>query len=411
MEEVEVIVQKAQGLVDLNRYPAAIKELKKALSIDPDHFYGLALICGCFIDEKDKEEALEYSQKLLSVYPYEALSHYYMAHAHDLNGETEKAESEIREAIEIEPNDADYMGFLAAIYIDKRDWEQALKYVNQGLEIDPESVLCLNHRTLILTKLGRKEEMRTAAEDTLAASPDHWYSHANVGWSLLETREYNKAKGHFLEALRINPNAEHARDGMKEALKAQNFLFRWYLNYAFWMVSKSDKVQWGVIIAFVFARRIFTGLASEYPIFYVVVALMILLVYSVWIMDTVGDLLLLTDRFGRHILRDGEKKAGWITGIGLSLALLSGIIGFALGLESWYYLSVVFATFIIPVGRYFHEKEENRTLLSKAFPLGISFLAMYTIYGIFFKQSVDSFWIYILSLAVYSIAFNFRKTS
>ena len=409
MEEVEILVQRGRGLVELKRYPAAIAELKKALALDPEHYLALVFLCGCYIDTKDKKLALVYAQKLDSTYPSDDLPHYYLALAWDMNGEPVKAMEEIRTAIEIDPYDADYFGFLAALYIENRDYKKALEFVEKGLEIDPENVLCLNHRTLILTKLGRKDDMASAAEDTLSASPDNWYSHANVGWSYLQSGDHKTAREHFMEALRLNPNAEHARDGMKESLKAHNVVFRWYLNYAFWMADKGDKVQWVVIIAFVFVRRIFSSLAQTYPAFYGVVALMFLLVYSMWIMDPIGDFILLTNRFGRHLLGDHEKKAGWITGLGLGISIVLALIGVAIGMEELYFSAGVVATSIIPLGRYFHAEPTTRTRFSHFATFAVVALALVALADILFIN--DGLWvgIYITSLVVYSFTMNFHR--
>jgi tetratricopeptide (TPR) repeat protein len=409
MEEVEMLVQRGRGLVELKRHPAAIAELKKALSLDPEHFLALVLLCGCYIDTKDKKLSLVNAQKLVSVYPSEDIAHYYLALAWDLNGEPLKAMEEIRAAIEIDPYDADYFGFVAALYIENRDYKKALDFVEKGLEVNPENLLCLNHRTLILTKLGRKDEMVSAAEDTLSASPDNWYSHANVGWSYLQSSDHKKAREHFVEALRLNPNAGHAQDGMKESLKAHNIVFRWYLNYAFWMADKGDKVQWVVIIGFIFVRRIFSSLAQTYSAFYFLVAFMFLLVYSMWIMDPIGDFILLTNRFGRHLLGDHEKKAGWLTGIGLAIAIILALTGMVLEMEELYFSAGVVATAIIPLGRFFHAEPVTRTRFSHIATFVVVVLALATLTDILFINNGIWLSVYISSLVIYSFTMNFHK--
>ena len=84
-------------------------------------------------------------------------SYYYRAVFLNTIEKTSESETMIRKAIELEPWDADFFGFLSALYIDEKKWEIALEYANEGLNADPENTACLNYRTICLTKLNRTE--------------------------------------------------------------------------------------------------------------------------------------------------------------------------------------------------------------------------------------------------------------
>lgn len=412
MEDIEIRIERARALLQMKRAAEALQELMLVLETNPDNYTALILACAGCHELKDSIRTLEYAQKLVAAYPADDVAHYYMAIASDMNKNSRSAEAHIREAIAINPHDADYFGFLAALYIEKSDWERALDFANQGLEIDPENILCLNHRTYALTKLDRYDEVKTAVEDTLAASPDSWYSHSNVGWSKLETRDYNGAKSHFAEALRLNPNAEPARRGMLETLKASNFIYAWYLRYYFWLSKFSNQAQWFIIIAFVVGRRVIFGLAKKMPALYVIGFTMLLLVYTSWIIEPLGNFILMLDRFGRYVLKQHEKIAAVTVGTGFIGGLLLLGIGYFTDFFPLLVIGGVWATVIVPLGKFFHEEPETRSVFIKAYTALITLLAVSTIATMFIDSWFDTtLSAYTISVVAYTWIYNIRQSS
>ena len=83
----------------------------------------------------------------------------------------------------------------------------------------------------ILTPLAFAARSRTAAyhdlntlyEDTIAANPEAWAAHVNLGYKLQQEGEYARAIDHYRRALAINPNQDstHIRLGMALFLSGQ----------------------------------------------------------------------------------------------------------------------------------------------------------------------------------------------
>jgi tetratricopeptide (TPR) repeat protein len=410
-DDLDNSIEKARMLLQMKRTSEAIGELEKVLAQNPDSYMGLLLACAAYYEQQNKTRIKETANKFVATYPADDVAHYYMALASSLNKEAKAAEIHVRQAIAINPHDADYFGFLAALYIDKSDWTAGLMYANQGLEIEPENVLCLNHRTYCLTKLDRKEEILTAVQETLSVSPDSWYSHSNVGWSKLETGDYKEAKYHFAEALCLNPNAEQARAGMRETLKANNFLYKWYLKYQFWLGKFNNQMQWVVIIGFVIGRRVVFTLAASFPPLYILAFAMIFFVYSSWIIRPLGDFILMLDRFGRALLKDDEKKAGIAVGTGFLLGLMLCTIGYFADLMPLIVSGLVVATVIIPIGKYYHEDPETRSTFIKVFTLGITMVAVAVIVSQFIGDPEIVTMAYIIGIAAYTWIFNIRQSA
>jgi len=136
---------------------------------------------------------------------------------------------------------------------------------------------------------------------------------ANQGWNCLHRNNPRRAQDHFREALRLNPELEYARQGMLEALKARNPVYRGMLAYFLWMGRQSGRFQ-GVFIV----RRLFWREAGAQPRrepagarsgSLAVVGIGLFIHLSLLDRRPMFNLLLRLDRFGRLVLARGERVA------------------------------------------------------------------------------------------------------
>jgi hypothetical protein len=168
----------------------------------------------------------------------------------------------------------------------------------------------------------------------LERAPENAWSHANQGWNCLHKNDPRRAQDHFREALRLEPDLEYARQGMLEALKARNPVYRGMLAYFLWMGRLSTKLQWAFILGTMFGVRAVRTLAEERPelgvVLWPLVGLFYLFIYLSWTAGPMFNLLLRFDRFGRLVLsRDERKATNWF---GACVLLLVGALTFwALG--------------------------------------------------------------------------------
>jgi Tfp pilus assembly protein PilF len=318
MQNSDTQLQRARHLYQINRKEQAIEELTKLLETDPENIDALYIIVPCLIEIGNTEKADIYWQKLVQLTPNVGLTHYYHAIILDKFDKEKEAEEAIWEAIHLEPYDADFWAFLTAIYIDKKEWEKALEYAEKGLEIEPENTLCLNHRTLCLTKLDRKDELHDSILDALNANPYNSYTHTNVGWSKLEKNQNNDAEEHFKEALRIDPNNDYAKEGMKETIKARNPIYRLFLNYSFWIGKQQSLVQWAVILGVYFAQRTLP------PPFSTIVMIIVL---TSWLITPLSNFILIFDKNGKFLLTNLQRIGATIIGTLIGISILGVTVG------------------------------------------------------------------------------------
>jgi Tfp pilus assembly protein PilF len=325
-------LQRAPVLLGQARFDLAEKEWRLALADDPDNSMAHAYLAICLDHRGQDTEATEEARAAIHLDPEWPTAHAVLGAILSGRKRFDEAELSFREALRLDPGDATNHSNLASVLLDQRKWPEALAAAEKGLELDAEHVGCNNFRAMALTKLGRTEEANATIASTLARDPEDAFSHANQGWNYLHQRNPQKAREHFREALRLDPESDYARDGMVEALKSKNIVYALMLRYFLLMSRLSKRAQWAVVLGGYFGYQILRGVADKNPALapWITPMLVVYIVFALltWISVPLFNLLLRLDRFGRHALsRDQRVASNWV-----GLLLLLGLSALAVWL-------------------------------------------------------------------------------
>jgi len=214
---------------------------------------------------------------------------------------------------------------------------------------------------MALVRLGRKDEAVHAVDQNLSRDPNDAFSHANQGWNALHRNDPRRAQEHFREALRLDSTMDYARQGLLEALKARNPVYRVMLAYFLWMGRMSGKIQWAFAIGVMFGNRIINTLSETHPqlawFFVPLQVLFYAFIYLSWTAIPMFNFTLLFDRFGRHVLTRRERNAALIFGASflfvvaaLAWWIAGGFIGSLVTVVAAY-LSAFIASAVMSTGR------------------------------------------------------------
>lgn len=408
MVDQEQFLNRAQSLMDVERYDMALKELKKAMELNPDNGHAWLMMLICYTKMGKTDEAIDIARQLLSVYPEEPLIYFLLALNLVDREELEEAQKIALAGLNIAPNYVNLFGLMGRIHLIRKDWEKALEYANEGLSIDPSDVDCLNIRVKALTQLGRKDELKASMEDTLSAAPNNPYTHNNIGWSKLQAGDHEGAKEHFAEALRIHPNLDDARIGLLEALKAKNFFYRIFLNWMFWMAKKTEGSQWVIIIGLYFGARYLNRISRDYPFLIPVVVLLAIAFYMTWVMTPLFNLFIKMDKTARHALTPEESHGANVVGVGV-LVGLTAIITYAItGLDMATLIAIFALSIVIPSYMYFEFKNTTHEMHAKASAIALWCIGLLAMTGTLFGLPLGSLWtLYFLGFVGYQFAVNF----
>jgi tetratricopeptide (TPR) repeat protein len=319
---------RARLLLAQSRPADAEREAGLAVAAEPEDTAALAVLALSLAEQRKMPAALEAARRAIGLAPDAAHLHYIHAsvlHRADLDDQARQA---VAEAIRLDPEDADNFSLLASIELAERDWPGALAAAERALALNPEHIGAANLRAMALVRLGRTAEAEQTMDFALQRAPENAFSHANQGWNRLHQNRPREAQVHFREALRLAPDLEYARQGMLEALRARNPIYRAMLAYFLWMGRLRGPWQWAVIIGAIAGGSMLRGAADTNPWLWPALALFYLFVYLTWTAVPMFNLLLRLDRFGRHVLTPDQRLASSFFGVTVALAL--GGLGWAL---------------------------------------------------------------------------------
>ncbi len=169
--EVQTYSSKKYLLQEFTNYDENIKEVDKALSLNPDQFDSYV----------DKERVLIYFNK------YDELLTF-------LDEMLEKFPDEEKD-IKIK---------VAYIYKEKRNFEEGLKIINKLLEKYSEDTELLTYKAYWLQYLNRNEEAVEIIQNLIEQDPDNNIYHDTYGEMLMSFQDYESAKNEFLKAIEIS---------------------------------------------------------------------------------------------------------------------------------------------------------------------------------------------------------------
>ena len=358
MDNIHADIERAKLLLERGRMNEALQAAKQVLQGDPNNTDALTILAQCHLGNKDYEEAISIIQTTLSIEPNNDFLFYLLAFTYYQKDEYFAGHQQITEAIRINPYYSGYYGLQANIYLAEKEYEEALRSADEGLAIDPEDVTCLNARSRALSKLRRTSEAIETMENTLEQDPENEATHVTVGWNYLERGEHKKANEHFRQALRLSPDNEAARIGLKESLKANFLPYKLVFQFGLWMAEKSKNFRWFFLIGIYVIIRLINSVAKENealrPFLFPIVVIYGLFVFFTWIATPIANFFLLFHKEGKYAI---TKFEGMIS-VTVLLLLCTGISLAAYVYYSGagtdgalFYNSLILATMAIPVAQ------------------------------------------------------------
>jgi tetratricopeptide (TPR) repeat protein len=189
-----VLRDKGIVLYKIRKYVEAIRWYDKALEIDPDddstlHYKTLAA------NELNKVEISKYSIEQQITKPSEAKPGKINDSATTLHGDIEKNETD---------SDVWYEKAYGLSNLGKN--EEAIKYLDKALEIDPNNANALTSKGLALYNLGNYQEAVKYHDKALEINPNGGPALNNKGLALYGLGKYDEALEYYDRALEIDPN-------------------------------------------------------------------------------------------------------------------------------------------------------------------------------------------------------------
>jgi tetratricopeptide (TPR) repeat protein len=198
-------LERAMLLYELSRYQQAAVEFQKALSHDPDDSSIHTFLGSCFFYEDQYPEAESALREGIRLSPDWSESYRILANCCFYQARAEEGHALIQTAIQLSPEDPNCFWTLSKLYTLQNNHAAALKAANQGLEINPEHVTCLQAKALALGSLHRYAEGLEMIKIALNKAPESAENHAIQGYLLYQEKQLQGASDSFKTALRLDP--------------------------------------------------------------------------------------------------------------------------------------------------------------------------------------------------------------
>lgn len=317
-----------------------------------DHARSLRVIC--LIELKRWREAEEDAGILVRAHD-DGHAHWLLGQVLLGKGEKRRAWDEAQRAVALDDGNPEHYLLHARAALALGRSEEAFAAVERALAVDAENEVGLRLRGMLLQHKGRADEAEEIFQAALQRNALDAFAHAGQGWIALQ-RGDAAAVQHFRESLALSPDSEYAREGLIQALKARNPVYRLMLRYFLWM-QRQGRRQWLYIIAAVMIFRLLRETAEARPalapVIWPLIGLYLMFLLLSWISEPLFDVLLRFDSVGRTVLTPARITASnWLLA-GLGLLLLTGT-GAALTTDLRLALAaLVFAVMLLPLAATF----------------------------------------------------------
>ena len=323
----------AQYLRDLGRHEEAVANLHTHLAHHPDDSMGyIELAINRMNMPGQLANALEDAKRATGLMAGEAFPLALQSRILSRLDREKEALPMADSAIALDP-DCDYAWSSKAIaLVGLSRWKESEECLRKALEIDPDSETASNLLSHVLRMQNRLDESEGESLRRLARDPENAFSFANSGWAALQRGQIKEAEGLFKESLRLDPNMEYARQGLKQSYRARSAFFRIFLKYAFFMQRFSEGNQIAIMIGMIIGFKVLRALfASVNPILVIPLAIVYyLFIFGTWLSNGLANFFILSDANARLSLDKGEK----IEGVAVGVLFLGGILALIGGLAT-----------------------------------------------------------------------------
>lgn len=322
---------RGQHLERLGRHEDALTAYRDALARDPHNAHVLRLLAYCQLrSEKEGGQALDTIDQAIALEPGEASNHVIRALILVDQRKANVAREAAEKAIELEPEASLGHAALAQAYMKARAWHAAELAAKKALSLDPDDGMASTILAHALFCQGKQVENQGHVARMLHQNPEDPFTHHAAGLAALQAEEFNKAEQHFLEALRLNPEFESAREGLLDAFRARSFLYRSYLRYAFFITRLSPGQRMGLLFGVLLLVQVLLRSILHVSAAVALAVGILYLLFVVWtyVAGAVGSLIVFRDRRARQALKPWQRFEALSVGGGVIAGILLTTSGF-----------------------------------------------------------------------------------
>lgn len=218
-DSVDTLYLLAQSYSDQSRPLDALELLVRARKLAPENTDVIFLMARVSMIQDYYEDAIPLLESGLKIAPQRADLHAALGESYFMSGKAEKAIEEFKALIALEPSARSY-SFMGLSYRHLGRFDEALKYFNDGLKLDPHNASCLFNVGYIQERQGNYAQADTLFQQALRSNPD--FSEALLELANLRTRDKKYAEAAELLRRYVKVSRDAATGYYKLAMVERN---------------------------------------------------------------------------------------------------------------------------------------------------------------------------------------------
>jgi len=202
----------AENLIEINEFALARPLLFQAIDEKNDYRDAWVLLGYSYLQANKLEDSEQALKKAKQIDPYFGPTYFYLGVTKLALGRNREAQDYLTQAESFGYNDQQSVFLnLGNIYYSDRDYETAIGYYEQALDLGPIPLESYAKPIyLYLEPLDSPIKGLELAREALQQFPDKAMSFNLIGWAQLENKIYDEAQKNLENAISINPQLEAA---------------------------------------------------------------------------------------------------------------------------------------------------------------------------------------------------------
>ncbi len=161
----------ALALIKLDQASQAIAALETILELSPDHAASLFQLGRLLMVQGNDASAIDYFKRLDQLHPHHFETQANLAACYLRHGLLDYAETHYAKAHALHPHDVDILFNLGVIAAQKNNWQQAIGYYQQAINIDNDYYAAHNNISVAYLALNKRELALQHFQDVLRLLP------------------------------------------------------------------------------------------------------------------------------------------------------------------------------------------------------------------------------------------------
>jgi len=201
--------QRGIDLADRGWLDQATREFTRAIELDSSSPFPRINRASVYMEQGVFLEAMEDLIVAIRLSPEEASAHYHLGVLLARHG-SELATQELQQTLELEPDQVDSLLHLGMIYADRGEFQEAARFFQSALDLDPLDPFVHREMGILLMEKGNIHQSISHLKTASDQLPEDIEFTVDLATAFIQAGFYNKAQQLLLQVVQKDPEHLHA---------------------------------------------------------------------------------------------------------------------------------------------------------------------------------------------------------